>query len=62
MTRPSWEEQLGDYMREGFKGIHDRLDTQNGRVRSNEVKIAWIMGVGAAVVFIVGAYLGISAQ
>ena len=57
MTGTKWQEQLGLDMRAGFKGINDRLDMHNGRVRSNEGKIAWIMGVGAAAVTLITIYL-----
>jgi len=33
--------------------IEKKLDEQNGRVRRNEGRIAWIMGVGAVVVWLI---------
>ena len=53
---PDALDRLHDDLVAGFRGIHDRLDTLNGRVRTLETKVAYIWGIATAMTTLMGLW------
>ena len=45
------------YIREMVDANNKHLKELNGRVRTNEVTLSWIKGIGTTITFVVGAIL-----
>tara|TARA_Y100000310_G_C20560970_1_gene753046 strand:+ start:756 stop:968 length:213 start_codon:yes stop_codon:yes gene_type:complete len=45
------------YIREMVDSNNKHLKELNGRVRTNEVALSWIKGIGTTITFVVGAIL-----
>ena len=47
-----------EYIKEKVDANYNHLQKLNGRVRSNEVTLSWIKGIGSGVTFIITCVLG----
>ena len=47
-----------EYIKEKVDANYNHLQKLNGRVRSNEVTLSWIQGIGSGVTFIITCVLG----
>ena len=45
------------YIKEIVDANHKHLQHLNGRVRSAEISISWIKGIGSALTFVIGAII-----
>ena len=47
-----------EYIKDKVDANFNHLQKLNGRVRSNEVALSWIKGIGSGITFIVSCILG----